>query len=85
MNKHLNEGMPQLVDRVAAAWPAVTDAEFEARTAGTCKSCGSSWRPAKMTAVIDKTFPLSRVPEAIRYLVEGQRGGGKIVHQLYPR
>jgi hypothetical protein len=38
-----------------------------------------------MTAVIDKTFPLSRVPEAIRYLVEGQRGGGKIVHQLYPR
>jgi hypothetical protein len=39
----------------------------------------------KMTAVIDKTFPLSRVPEAIRYLVEGQRGGGKIVHQLYPR
>jgi NADPH:quinone reductase-like Zn-dependent oxidoreductase len=39
----------------------------------------------KMTAVIDKTFPSSRVPEAIRYLVEGQRGGGKIVHQLYPR
>jgi hypothetical protein len=39
----------------------------------------------KMTAVIDKTFPLGRVREAIRYLVEGQRSGGKIVHQLYPR
>jgi hypothetical protein len=46
-DRHLNEGMLQLVDRVADAWPAVTDAEFEARTARTCKSCGSSWRPAR--------------------------------------
>jgi NADPH:quinone reductase-like Zn-dependent oxidoreductase len=33
----------------------------------------------KITAVIDRTFPLTEVPEAIRYLVEGHRGGGKIV------
>jgi NADPH:quinone reductase-like Zn-dependent oxidoreductase len=33
----------------------------------------------KVTAVIDKTFPLSQVPQAIRYLVEGHGGGGKIV------
>ncbi len=33
----------------------------------------------KLTAVIDKTFPLSQVPQAIRYLVEGHGSGGKIV------
>jgi NADPH:quinone reductase-like Zn-dependent oxidoreductase len=33
----------------------------------------------KVTAVIDKTFPLSQMPQAIRYLVEGHGGGGKIV------
>ena len=33
----------------------------------------------KVTPVIDKTFPLSEVPQAIRYLVEGHGGGGKIV------
>jgi NADPH:quinone reductase-like Zn-dependent oxidoreductase len=27
----------------------------------------------KVTAVIDRTFPLSQVPQAIRYLVEGPR------------
>ena len=33
----------------------------------------------KVTAVIDRTFPLGEVPQAIRYLVEGHGGGGKIV------
>lgn len=33
----------------------------------------------KVTPVIDKTFPLSEVRQAIRYLVEGHGGGGKIV------
>jgi NADPH:quinone reductase-like Zn-dependent oxidoreductase len=33
----------------------------------------------KVTPVIDKTFPLSEVPQAIRYLVDGHGGGGKIV------
>ena len=33
----------------------------------------------KVTAVIDRTFLLSQVPQAIRYLVEGHGGGGKIV------
>jgi len=33
----------------------------------------------KITAVIDRTFPSTEVTEAIRYLVEGNRGGGKIV------
>jgi len=33
----------------------------------------------KVTPVIDKTFPLSEVPQAIRYLVEGHGRGGKIV------
>ena len=32
----------------------------------------------KITPVIDKTYPLSEVPEAIRYLHEGQ-ARGKIV------
>jgi NADPH:quinone reductase-like Zn-dependent oxidoreductase len=33
----------------------------------------------KLTSVIDRTFPLSQVPQAIRYLVEGHGSGGKIV------
>lgn len=33
----------------------------------------------KVTPVIDKTFSLSQVPQAIRYLVESHGGGGKIV------
>jgi NADPH:quinone reductase-like Zn-dependent oxidoreductase len=33
----------------------------------------------KVTPVIDKTFPLSEAPQAIRYLVEGHGRGGKIV------
>jgi NADPH:quinone reductase-like Zn-dependent oxidoreductase len=33
----------------------------------------------KLTSVIDRTFSLSQVPQAIRYLVEGHGGGGKIV------
>jgi NADPH:quinone reductase-like Zn-dependent oxidoreductase len=33
----------------------------------------------KVTPVIDRTYPLGEVPEAIRYLVEGHGGGGKIV------
>jgi NADPH:quinone reductase-like Zn-dependent oxidoreductase len=32
----------------------------------------------KVTPLIDRTFPLGEVPEAIRYLVEGH-GGGKVV------
>jgi NADPH:quinone reductase-like Zn-dependent oxidoreductase len=32
-----------------------------------------------VTPVIDRTFPLPEVPEAIRYLVEGHGGSGKIV------
>jgi NADPH:quinone reductase-like Zn-dependent oxidoreductase len=33
----------------------------------------------KVTPVIDRTYPLREVPEAIRYLVEGHGGSGKIV------
>jgi NADPH:quinone reductase-like Zn-dependent oxidoreductase len=33
----------------------------------------------KVTPVIDRTYPLAQVPEAIRYLVEGHGGAGKIV------
>jgi NADPH:quinone reductase-like Zn-dependent oxidoreductase len=33
----------------------------------------------KVTPVIDRTYPLAEVPEAIRYLVEGHGGGGKII------
>ena len=33
----------------------------------------------KVTPVTDRTYPLSEVPEAIRYLVEGHGGAGKIV------
>jgi NADPH:quinone reductase-like Zn-dependent oxidoreductase len=33
----------------------------------------------KVTPLIDRTYPLSEVPEAIRYLVEGHGGAGKIV------
>jgi NADPH:quinone reductase-like Zn-dependent oxidoreductase len=32
----------------------------------------------KVTPVIDRTYPLAEVPQAIRYLVEGH-GGGKVV------
>jgi NADPH:quinone reductase-like Zn-dependent oxidoreductase len=33
----------------------------------------------KLTPVIGRTYPLREVPEAIRYLLEGHGGGGKIV------
>jgi NADPH:quinone reductase-like Zn-dependent oxidoreductase len=33
----------------------------------------------KLTPVVDRTYPLAEAPEAIRYLVEGHGGGGKIV------
>jgi NADPH:quinone reductase-like Zn-dependent oxidoreductase len=33
----------------------------------------------KVTPVIDRTYPLAEVPDAIRYLVEGHGGSGKIV------
>jgi NADPH:quinone reductase-like Zn-dependent oxidoreductase len=33
----------------------------------------------KVTPVIDRTYPLGEVPEAIRYLVKGHGGSGKIV------
>jgi NADPH:quinone reductase-like Zn-dependent oxidoreductase len=33
----------------------------------------------KVTPVIDRTYPLREVPQAIRYLVEGHGGGGKVV------
>jgi NADPH:quinone reductase-like Zn-dependent oxidoreductase len=33
----------------------------------------------KVTPVIDRAYPLREVPEAIRYLVEGHGGSGKIV------
>jgi NADPH:quinone reductase-like Zn-dependent oxidoreductase len=33
----------------------------------------------KVTPVIDRTYPLGEVPEAMRHLVEGHGGGGKIV------
>jgi NADPH:quinone reductase-like Zn-dependent oxidoreductase len=33
----------------------------------------------KITPVIDRAYPLREVPEAIRYLVEGHGGSGKIV------
>jgi NADPH:quinone reductase-like Zn-dependent oxidoreductase len=32
----------------------------------------------KVTPVIDRSYPLGEVPEAIRYLVQGHGGGGKI-------
>jgi NADPH:quinone reductase-like Zn-dependent oxidoreductase len=33
----------------------------------------------KVTPVIDRTYPLREVPQAIRHLVEGHGGGGKVV------
>ena len=33
----------------------------------------------KVTPVIDRTYPLGEVPQAIRYLVDGHGGGGKVV------
>jgi NADPH:quinone reductase-like Zn-dependent oxidoreductase len=33
----------------------------------------------KVTPVIDRTYPLTEVPDAVRYLVEGHGGAGKIV------
>jgi NADPH:quinone reductase-like Zn-dependent oxidoreductase len=33
----------------------------------------------KVTPVIDRTYPLAEVPDAIRHLVEGRGGAGKIV------
>ena len=33
----------------------------------------------KVTPVIDRTYPLGEVPQAIRCLVHGHGGGGKVV------
>jgi NADPH:quinone reductase-like Zn-dependent oxidoreductase len=33
----------------------------------------------KVTPIIDRTYPLREVPEAIRQMVQGHRGGGKVV------
>jgi NADPH:quinone reductase-like Zn-dependent oxidoreductase len=33
----------------------------------------------KLTPVIDRTYPLAEVPQAIRQMVEGHGGGGKVV------
>jgi NADPH:quinone reductase-like Zn-dependent oxidoreductase len=33
----------------------------------------------KLTPVIDRTYPLSEVPEAIRYLEEGQARGKVVI------
>jgi NADPH:quinone reductase-like Zn-dependent oxidoreductase len=33
----------------------------------------------KVTPVVDRAYPLDEVPEAIRYLVEGRGGSGKVV------
>jgi NADPH:quinone reductase-like Zn-dependent oxidoreductase len=33
----------------------------------------------KVTPAIDRTYPLGEVPQAIRYLVHGRGGGGKVV------
>jgi NADPH:quinone reductase-like Zn-dependent oxidoreductase len=33
----------------------------------------------KVTPVIDRTYPLGEVSQAIRYLVHGHGGGGKVV------
>jgi NADPH:quinone reductase-like Zn-dependent oxidoreductase len=38
----------------------------------------------KVTPVIDRTFPLSQVPEAMRYLESG-RAVGKVVITMPPR
>jgi NADPH:quinone reductase-like Zn-dependent oxidoreductase len=40
---------------------------------------GELMEAGKVTPVIDRTYPLSEVPQAIRYLVEGHGGAGKIV------
>jgi hypothetical protein len=32
-----------------------------------------------VTPVIDRTYPLGELPQAIRYLVHGHGGGGKVV------
>ncbi|MFL5794813.1 MAG: NAD(P)-dependent alcohol dehydrogenase [Actinomycetota bacterium] len=34
---------------------------------------------SKVTSVIDRTYPLGEVPEAIRQMVQGRGGGGKVV------
>jgi hypothetical protein len=36
-------------------------------------------RTGKLTPIIDRTYPLAQVPEAIRYLAEGNRRGRIIV------
>jgi NADPH:quinone reductase-like Zn-dependent oxidoreductase len=33
----------------------------------------------KVTPVIGRSYPLAEVPEAIRQMVEGRGGGGKVV------
>jgi NADPH:quinone reductase-like Zn-dependent oxidoreductase len=33
----------------------------------------------KVTPVIDRIYPLGEIPQALRYLVHGHRGGGKVV------
>jgi NADPH:quinone reductase-like Zn-dependent oxidoreductase len=43
------------------------------------QTLGELLEAGKVTPVIDRTYPLREVPQAIRYLVEGHGGGGKIV------
>jgi NADPH:quinone reductase-like Zn-dependent oxidoreductase len=43
------------------------------------QALGELIEAGKVTPVIDRTYPLAEVPQAIRYLVEGHGGGGKVV------
>jgi NADPH:quinone reductase-like Zn-dependent oxidoreductase len=43
------------------------------------QTLGELIEAGKLTPVIDRTYPLREVPQAIRYLVEGHGGGGKVV------
>jgi NADPH:quinone reductase-like Zn-dependent oxidoreductase len=40
---------------------------------------GELLEAGKLTPVIGRSYPLGEVPEAIRQMVEGRGGGGKIV------
>jgi len=44
---------------------------------GTLPACGRELvRAGRVTPIIDKTYPLSEVPDAFRYLAEGRARGG---------
>ena len=40
---------------------------------------GELLEAGKVTPVVDRTYPLREVPEAVRQLLEGHGGGGKLV------